>query len=136
MPPPVKTSVPSADLFETALNTLAADHARERQMLLARVAEFARIEITFAALRANGVEVSACDIQRAHGSGIDGELIVLADIPHHCRPRLLQLLKAGVIDMDMVAGHERDHSALRHDNGWVLFVRWVKTPAEVLQVAA
>ena len=137
---PVQTPAPSADLFELALNTLAADHLREHQRLMARAPEFARIEITLAVLRANGVEIAAKDIQTAHGTGTSGDLIVLADIPQHCRPRLQQLLKGGVVDMDMVAGHDRGHSALRHDNGWLLFVQWVETNpeavAEAMQVAA
>lgn len=137
---PVQTPAPSADLFELALNALAAEHRQEHQRLLARAAEFNRIEITLATLRANGVDVTACDIQTTNGRGPSGDLIVLADIPQHCRPRLQQLIKGGVVDMDMVAGHDRGHSALRHENGWLLFVQWVETnpetAPEALQVAA
>ena len=136
--PAQPTTRPTGDIFEIAINHLADTHARERRLLLARAVEFARAERTLAALRANGVEVSAHSVQfaRSGAPGVTGELIVMADIPAHCRPRLQQLLDVEALALAMVAGHSRDNSVIKHASGWHLFVQWVETAPEAMQVAA
>jgi len=121
------------NLLNLAINDMASGHSWVRYRIESRRNEFRAIEATLLAMMLNFVAIDVVGVTLLATDG-SGEIMVHANVPDDHRLRMMPLVDCGFFDFDFLAGHDRQHSVLRHASGWVLFITWVKT--EAIEVAA